>query len=178
LSCSLAISLFLYIADRVCAWSVQHCPGAKTGHVLEESGCVWDAMLNQTNIGQNNNKYYIIQLIAADSGASYWLWTRYTLSLPPPSRAPALSLSCSLALALAAAALMSTPVPVCCAVQMGSRRSGRSECVSVVRLQFGGCQVGIQIEIPRKDQKRLGSSRFVRLAFGQIHTARTRHLCL
>ena len=23
----------------------------------------WDCMLNQTNIGQNNNKYYIIQLL-------------------------------------------------------------------------------------------------------------------
>ena len=23
----------------------------------------WDCMLNQTNIGQNNNKYYVIQLL-------------------------------------------------------------------------------------------------------------------
>ena len=28
-------------------------------HVVDD----WDCMLNQTNIGQNNNKYYIIQLL-------------------------------------------------------------------------------------------------------------------
>ena len=32
-------------------------------HVHEKTGLVYNVMLNQTNIGQNNNKYYIIQLI-------------------------------------------------------------------------------------------------------------------
>ena len=32
-------------------------------HVYEEHSLIYNAMLNQTNIGQNNNKYYIIQLV-------------------------------------------------------------------------------------------------------------------
>ncbi|MBL8799565.1 MAG: WGR domain-containing protein [Planctomycetia bacterium] len=35
----------------------------------------WDAMLNQTNIGANNNKYYVIQLL--ESGGKYYTWTRW-----------------------------------------------------------------------------------------------------
>ena len=35
----------------------------------------YDCMLNQTNIGQNNNKYYVIQLI--QRGNRYSLWTRW-----------------------------------------------------------------------------------------------------
>ena len=34
-----------------------------TYHVYEEDDVVFNVMLNQTNIGQNNNKYYIIQVI-------------------------------------------------------------------------------------------------------------------
>jgi len=32
-------------------------------------------MLNQTNIGQNNNKYYVIQLI--ENGGRYYTWNRW-----------------------------------------------------------------------------------------------------
>lgn len=32
-------------------------------------------MLNQTNIGQNNNKFYVIQLL--ESKGRYYLWTRW-----------------------------------------------------------------------------------------------------
>ena len=32
-------------------------------------------MLNQTNIGHNNNKYYVIQLL--ESGGKYYTWTRW-----------------------------------------------------------------------------------------------------
>lgn len=35
----------------------------------------WDAMLNQTNIGANNNKFYVIQLL--ESGGKYYTWTRW-----------------------------------------------------------------------------------------------------
>ncbi len=34
-------------------------PGAASKEVYED----WDCMLNQTNIGHNNNKYYVIQLL-------------------------------------------------------------------------------------------------------------------
>ena len=35
----------------------------------------FDCMLNQTNIGQNNNKFYVIQLL--ESRGQYYLWTRW-----------------------------------------------------------------------------------------------------
>ena len=36
-------------------------------HVYSENGVVYNAMLNQTNIGQNNNKYYILQIVKHNS---------------------------------------------------------------------------------------------------------------
>ena len=47
----------------------EHCP--LKGKVVDD----WDAMLNQTNIGANNNKYYVIQLVA--SGGKFHTWTRW-----------------------------------------------------------------------------------------------------
>jgi len=35
----------------------------------------YDCMLNQTNIGHNNNKYYVIQLLEKDG--KYYAWTRW-----------------------------------------------------------------------------------------------------
>ena len=32
-------------------------------------------MLNQTNIGNNNNKYYVIQVVQV--GGTYYAWTRW-----------------------------------------------------------------------------------------------------
>src|SRR5438093_160880 len=49
----------------------EHCPLKSKGKVVDE----WDAMLNQTNIGANNNKYYVIQLI--ESGGKFYAWTRW-----------------------------------------------------------------------------------------------------
>ncbi|KAF9072659.1 PARP-domain-containing protein, partial [Rhodocollybia butyracea] len=34
-----------------------------THQVYSDDECVWDAMLNQTNIGDNNNKFYVLQLL-------------------------------------------------------------------------------------------------------------------
>lgn len=42
-----------------------------SGEIYED----YDCMLNQTNIGHNNNKYYVIQLIQA--GKNYYTWTRW-----------------------------------------------------------------------------------------------------
>ena len=47
-------------------------PMAGTYKVLDD----WDCMLNQTNIGQNNNKYYVIQLLTRVGGQLY-VWTRW-----------------------------------------------------------------------------------------------------
>ena len=39
---------------------------------------MYDALLNQTNIANNNNKYYIIQLLETDDGSrKYFVWLRW-----------------------------------------------------------------------------------------------------
>ncbi len=48
-----------------------HCPLKSSAHVVDD----WDAMLNQTNIGANNNKFYVIQLV--ESAGKYHTWTRW-----------------------------------------------------------------------------------------------------
>jgi len=43
------------------------CPLANTHHVyVDASGAAWDATLNQTDIGRNNNKFYYCQLLERD----------------------------------------------------------------------------------------------------------------
>ncbi|KAI3384344.1 hypothetical protein SNEBB_001587 [Seison nebaliae] len=46
-------------------------PFADAHHVLDD----YDCMLNQTNINNNNNKFYIIQLLT--DGSSYYMWNRW-----------------------------------------------------------------------------------------------------
>eukprot|EP01004_Peranema_trichophorum_P001893 NODE_1246_length_2049_cov_43.662513_g1054_i0.p1 GENE.NODE_1246_length_2049_cov_43.662513_g1054_i0~~NODE_1246_length_2049_cov_43.662513_g1054_i0.p1 ORF type:complete len:503 (+),score=117.03 NODE_1246_length_2049_cov_43.662513_g1054_i0:366-1874(+) len=50
---------------------------AETSHIYEEGKDVYQCTLNQTNIGTNNNKFYILQLIEADAGGKWWVWTRW-----------------------------------------------------------------------------------------------------
>ncbi len=47
---------------------------ASTNTVYSSATETYDAMLNQTNIGQNNNKFYIIQLLQHKSFPSYTVW--------------------------------------------------------------------------------------------------------
>ena len=49
----------------------EHCHLSGKAEVVGD----WDAMLNQTNIGANNNKFYVIQLVK--QGAKYYTWTRW-----------------------------------------------------------------------------------------------------
>ena len=47
-------------------------------HCSLNSAAVWqdyDCMLNQTNIGKNNNKFYVIQLLVV--GTKYYVWNRW-----------------------------------------------------------------------------------------------------
>ena len=48
-----------------------HVPGAGLYSVVDD----WDCMLNQTNIGQNNNKYYVIQML--QRGSTFRVWNRW-----------------------------------------------------------------------------------------------------
>ena len=46
-------------------------------HVYCEDGEHWDAMLNQTNLKNNNNKFYILQLLEDNSSSRYNVWFRW-----------------------------------------------------------------------------------------------------
>ncbi|XP_062511613.1 poly [ADP-ribose] polymerase 2-like isoform X2 [Corticium candelabrum] len=46
-------------------------------HVYYDAVDVWDTMLNQTNLKNNNNKFYIIQLLEENSKRSYSVWMRW-----------------------------------------------------------------------------------------------------
>jgi predicted DNA-binding WGR domain protein len=54
-----------------------HCTITDPCHVLEEDNEVFHAMLNQTHVGANANKFYLMQLLEADKGGVYWLWSRW-----------------------------------------------------------------------------------------------------
>ncbi|PHT58712.1 Poly [ADP-ribose] polymerase 2 [Capsicum baccatum] len=46
-------------------------------HVLRQGDEIYDATLNQTNVGNNNNKYYVIQVLENDSGGNFLVYTRW-----------------------------------------------------------------------------------------------------
>ncbi|TKY52511.1 Poly of ADP-ribose polymerase 2 [Spatholobus suberectus] len=46
-------------------------------HVLQLGGDVYDAMLNQTNVGDNNNKFYVIQVLESDNGGEFLVYNRW-----------------------------------------------------------------------------------------------------
>ncbi|KER26223.1 LOW QUALITY PROTEIN: hypothetical protein T265_14048 [Opisthorchis viverrini] len=46
-------------------------------HVYYEDDIIYDAMLNQTNVQHNNNKYYVIQLLEDDNAPNYSVWFRW-----------------------------------------------------------------------------------------------------
>ncbi|XP_065844434.1 poly [ADP-ribose] polymerase 2-like [Oscarella lobularis] len=53
-------------------------PKGKKVHVYFDSSDVWDAMLNQTNVKNNNNKFYVLQLLEDDkTKREYQVWFRW-----------------------------------------------------------------------------------------------------
>ncbi|CAK7245989.1 MAG: hypothetical protein STHCBS139747_007610 [Sporothrix thermara] len=52
------------------------CTMANVAVHVDDDGLVWDASLNQTNSGQNNNKFYRIQVLRTSAG-KYNTWTRW-----------------------------------------------------------------------------------------------------
>lgn len=49
----------------------EHCCLSGSGEVYED----YDCMLNQTNIGHNNNKFYVVQVVKEDN--TYYSWNRW-----------------------------------------------------------------------------------------------------
>ncbi|XP_069114193.1 poly [ADP-ribose] polymerase 2-like isoform X2 [Argopecten irradians] len=52
------------------------CTLAGKAEVFTEGKEVWDCMLNQTNVSNNNNKYYLIQLLNEGKG-KFYVWQRW-----------------------------------------------------------------------------------------------------
>ncbi|CAI9105413.1 OLC1v1004328C3 [Oldenlandia corymbosa var. corymbosa] len=48
-----------------------------TYHVLQQGDDIYDATLNQTNVGDNNNKFYIIQVLESDAGGRFMVFNRW-----------------------------------------------------------------------------------------------------
>ncbi|KAI4349674.1 hypothetical protein L6164_010234 [Bauhinia variegata] len=46
-------------------------------HVLQLGGEIYDAMLNQTIVGDNNNKFYVIQVLESDDGGKFLVYNRW-----------------------------------------------------------------------------------------------------
>ncbi|KAL5561434.1 hypothetical protein UlMin_031181 [Ulmus minor] len=46
-------------------------------HVLQMGDEIYDAMLNQTNVGDNNNKFYVIQVLESDDGSRFLFYNRW-----------------------------------------------------------------------------------------------------
>ncbi|KAH6813942.1 polymerase [Perilla frutescens var. frutescens] len=46
-------------------------------HVLQIGDDIYDAMLNQTNLGQNNNKFFVIQVLESDDGGRFMVYYRW-----------------------------------------------------------------------------------------------------
>ena len=53
------------------------CPSCDSYTVYCEGRNIWDVMLNQTNIQNNNNKFYLIQLLQHDSSGGFAVWMRW-----------------------------------------------------------------------------------------------------
>ncbi|XP_047966103.1 poly [ADP-ribose] polymerase 2 isoform X1 [Salvia hispanica] len=46
-------------------------------HVLQVGDEIYDAMLNQTNLGQNNNKFFVIQVLESDDSGRFMVYFRW-----------------------------------------------------------------------------------------------------
>ncbi|KAL0371463.1 UNVERIFIED_CONTAM: Poly [ADP-ribose] polymerase 2 [Sesamum angustifolium] len=46
-------------------------------HVLQVDDEIYDAMLNQTNVGENNNKFFVIQVLESDDGGKFMVYYRW-----------------------------------------------------------------------------------------------------
>jgi len=52
-------------------------PNSNDYHVFEDGDEIYDAVLNQTNIANNNNKFYNLQVLKKDNTNNYFFWTRW-----------------------------------------------------------------------------------------------------
>ena len=53
------------------------CPIGHKATILKEGDEAWECMLNQTNIQNNNNKYFLLQVLVDESKNQYFTWFRW-----------------------------------------------------------------------------------------------------
>ena len=58
----------------VCVVVDKDCPSSANYHVYDDGTCVYDAMLNQTVIKKNANKFYILQVLQHDTTNKFYFW--------------------------------------------------------------------------------------------------------
>ncbi|XP_051118900.1 poly [ADP-ribose] polymerase 2 [Andrographis paniculata] len=56
-------------------WLPDHVKGQY--HVLQVGDEIYDAMLNQTNVGENNNKFFVLQVLESDDGSKFMVYFRW-----------------------------------------------------------------------------------------------------
>lgn len=67
----------------------QFVPGGAGYEVYDQGGVVYASTLNQSNIGNNNNKFYILQVLKSSSNPnSFMFWTRWGRVGVPGQNAP------------------------------------------------------------------------------------------
>jgi poly [ADP-ribose] polymerase len=52
-------------------------PNKDAYRVFQESTKTYSATLNQSNLDQNNNKFYIIQILQNESSGNLFMWNRW-----------------------------------------------------------------------------------------------------
>ena len=52
-------------------------PGNADYKVFEDNSKIYAATLNQSNLGANNNKFYIIQVLEQKSNGNLFFWSRW-----------------------------------------------------------------------------------------------------
>ena len=67
---TLCISQYTLCILSVYLWILQ-------AQVYSEDGVHWDSMLNQTNLKNNNNKFYLLQLLKDNTSGHYSTWFRW-----------------------------------------------------------------------------------------------------
>jgi poly [ADP-ribose] polymerase 2/3/4 len=45
--------------------------------VFQENGKTYSATLNQSNLDQNNNKFYIVQILQNETLGNFFIWNRW-----------------------------------------------------------------------------------------------------
>lgn len=52
-------------------------PGGSGYRVFQDGGKIYSATLNQSNLVDNNNKFYIVQILQHEANSNLYVWNRW-----------------------------------------------------------------------------------------------------